>query len=53
MSDILAVMRRPELQEKILFILDGYDELSADGEDLSKLIHREIYPNTTILLTTR
>ena len=52
-SDVMAAIRRPDIQDKILFILDGYDELSADGVSLSKLINREYNSQSTILMTTR
>ena len=39
--------------EQVLFLLDSYEELAADAEELNKLISRESWTQATVLITSR
>ena len=40
-------------QQKVLFILDGYDELSGNKRVLTDLLERKLCPKSTIIVTSR
>ncbi|CAH1240820.1 NLRC4 [Branchiostoma lanceolatum] len=52
---IKAILQRNE--SRVLFLLDGYDELRpearADGQAIPKLLSGKLYPNSTIVITSR
>ncbi|CAH1277029.1 NLRC4 [Branchiostoma lanceolatum] len=52
---IKAILQRNE--SRVLFLLDGYDELQpearADKQAIPKLLSGKLYPNSTIVITSR
>ncbi|XP_066268566.1 NLR family CARD domain-containing protein 4-like isoform X1 [Branchiostoma lanceolatum] len=52
---IRAILKRNE--SRVLFLLDGYDELRpearAAGQAIPKLLSGKMYPNSTIVITSR
>ena len=39
--------------QRVLFLLDSYEELAFDVEELNKLVSRELYADKTVLVTSR
>ncbi|XP_019643853.1 PREDICTED: NACHT, LRR and PYD domains-containing protein 3-like [Branchiostoma belcheri] len=54
-ESIRAILQRNE--SRVLFLLDGYDELrpeaKADRQAIPKLLDGKLYPNSTIVITSR
>ncbi|CAH1261592.1 NLRP3 [Branchiostoma lanceolatum] len=54
-QSIKAILQRNE--SRVLFLLDGYDELRpearAEGQAIPKLLSGKLYPNSTIVITSR
>eukprot|EP00058_Branchiostoma_floridae_P005184 XP_002590672.1 hypothetical protein BRAFLDRAFT_89473 [Branchiostoma floridae] len=54
-QSIRAILQRNE--PRVLFLLDGYDELRpearAAGQAIPKLLSGKLYPNSTIVITSR
>ncbi|CAH1259227.1 NLRP3 [Branchiostoma lanceolatum] len=52
---IRAILKRNE--SRVLFLLDGYDELRPEaravGQAIPKLLSGKLYPNSTIVITSR
>ncbi|XP_066282671.1 NLR family CARD domain-containing protein 4-like isoform X2 [Branchiostoma lanceolatum] len=52
---IKAILQRNE--SRVLFLLDGYDELRpearAEGQAIPKLLSGKLYPNSTVVITSR
>ncbi|XP_078598407.1 NACHT, LRR and PYD domains-containing protein 3-like [Branchiostoma floridae x Branchiostoma japonicum] len=54
-QSIKSILQRNE--SRVLFLLDGYDELRfearAEGQVIPKLLSGKLYPNSTIVITSR
>ncbi|XP_066267608.1 NACHT, LRR and PYD domains-containing protein 3-like [Branchiostoma lanceolatum] len=56
--DVLSIREILQMNEsRVLFLLDGYDELRpearAAGQTIPKLLSGKMYPNSTIVITSR
>lgn len=52
-ADMAEVLAQPSIQEKVLIIIDAYDEQSSSNTTLLKLLQGKLLSRATILLTSR
>jgi NACHT domain len=51
---VLSILENPQLQEKVLLIFDGYDEISSTAAEAVKpILEGHLYPLAICLTTTR